>query len=130
MKENINDLLQNLNACDKAKIWAKDKTWKEIYHTCCRGDWLLWLFQRTNPNDLQILALAKGYCAQTVLHLMIDQRSKDAVQAAIDFGNGKITIEELNIAADADADAAAKIKNQKETADICRKYLPIKIWNI
>lgn len=26
--------------------------------------------------------------------------------------------------------AAAKIKNQKETADICRRYLPISIWNI
>ncbi len=30
----------------------------------------------------------------------------------------------------ADADAASKTKNQKETADICRKYLPIEIWKI
>ena len=25
---------------------------------------------------------------------------------------------------------AARIKNQKETADICRKYLPIELWNL
>ena len=37
-------LLEKLNACDDAKKWASDKTWKEIYETCHRGDWLLWLF--------------------------------------------------------------------------------------
>jgi hypothetical protein len=25
---------------------------------------------------------------------------------------------------------AAKQKNQKLTADVCRKYLPIEIWNV
>ena len=33
-------------------------------------------------------------------------------------------------AAAADAAADALKENQKETADICRKYLPIEIWNI
>ena len=36
-------------------------------------------------------------------------------------------------ATDADAyaaAAAAKKNNQQQTADICRQYLPIKIWNI
>jgi len=34
-------------------------------------------------------------------------------------------------AADAAADSASNYKkNQMETADICRKYLPINIWNI
>ena len=41
--------------------------------------------------------LAKGHCANTVRHLMNDQRSIDAVDAAIDFGNNKISIEELNV---------------------------------
>ena len=178
----MKELLIELNACQEAKDWAGDKTWEEVYNTCHRGDWLLWLLQRTNPNDLQLLTLAKGNCANTVRHLMKDERSIKAVDAAIAFGEGRISREELdeaadaaadagyaaawaadavwaaraayyaaaNAAADADdaatyaarADAAATYaaradaaadgyeENQKLTADICRKYLPIEIWNI
>ena len=81
---------------------------------------------------------------------MKDRRSVDAVDAAIAFGEGKITKKELADAAAAGAadaavayaaaagaaayaaDAAvdARKKNQQETADICKKYLPIEIWNI
>ena len=120
--------LISLNACSAATEWEADKTWVEIYNTCHRGDWLLWLFKRTNPDDLQRLTLAKGHCAATVLHLMKDERSRKAVEVAIKFGEGLATREDLNNAAY--AAAAARTKNQMETADICRKYLPIEIWNI
>ena len=153
----------DLEACDEAADWASGKTWEEVYSTCHRGDWLLWLFAKTNPDNLQELTLAKGHCANTVRHLMSDERSIAAVDAAIAFGEGKITKEELNAAAyayaatavdaadyaayaaaaaayaayaaayDAAAAAAyadAKKENQKQTADICRKYLPIELWNI
>ena len=157
----MKQLLIKLNACNEAMEWAGDKTWEEIYRTCHRGDWLLWLFKQTNPNDLRLLTLAKGHCANTVRHLMKDERSIKAVDAAIAYGEGRIDIEELNNAAttadayaaadaaayadayaaaayaayatDADAyaaAAAAKKNNQQQTADICRQYLPIKIWNI
>ena len=147
---NIDNLLKKFDACRDAIEWAKGKEWQEIYHTCHRGDWLLWLFVRTNPDDFQLLTLAKGHCANTVRHLMKDERSLNAVDAAIAFGEGSITIEELRAAASAAsaayaaadaayaayaayaaADAAdARTKNQMETADICRKYLPIQIWKI
>ena len=164
----MKELLNKLNACKDAREWAGDKSWQEIYNTCHRGDWLLWLFKRTNPDDLQLLTLAKGHCANTVRHLMKDERSLKAVDAAIAFGEGKISRDELDAAAasdgaayaavsaaaddaayaayddDADADAAAdsaayanaaanaaaKKENQQLTADICRKYLPIEVWNI
>jgi hypothetical protein len=193
MITNLHEFLINKDACDEAKEWASNKSWNEIYNTCHRGDWLLWLFKKTNPNDLQRLTLAKGHCAATVLHLMKDERSKQAVNIAIAFGEGKSTQTELDAAADAaygtffdaygaydaapdaaysaytaaaadasfavaayasyavvaayaaddafaddafaddasfDAAAAADAKNQLETADICRQYLPIEIWNI
>jgi hypothetical protein len=190
VSEQMNKLLIELNACEDARTWAADKSWKEIFDTCHRGDWLLWLFKKVNPNDLQKLTLAKGHCANTVRHLMKDERSTKAVDAAIAFGEGLITREELKAAyaaadyaaaayaaadayaaaadayaaAAADADAyaaaaaadayaaaadayaaaadayaaaaaaaayaAARTKNQQATADICRKYLPIEIWNI
>ena len=133
----MKELLMKLNACPEAMEWAGDKSWEEIYNTCHRGDWLLWLFKRTNPDDLQLLTLAKGHCANTVRHLMKDERSLKAVDAAIAFGEGKISREKLNTsayaaaayAAAASAYAAEK-ENQQLTADICRKYLPIEVWNI
>jgi hypothetical protein len=143
----MKDLLIKLGACQDAKDWAADKSWKEIFETCHRGDWLLWLFQKTNPNDLQVLTLAKGHCANTIRHLIKDERSIKAIDVAIAFGEGKASLEELPSAAAAadaaayaaasdaaDADSAAsdgaRKENQQLTADICRKYLPIEIWNI
>ena len=194
-------LLKELDACGEAITWAKNKTWNEIYSTCHRGDWLLWLFKRTNPNDIRLLTLAKAHCANTVRHLMRDSRSIKAIDVAIAFGEGSATEEQLqeayiaaaiatsvasttadsaaayvashasttaayaasaaasatySVAATAADSAAAeyaaaaaeyadsayttastasaayasRTKNQLETADICRKYLPIEIWNI
>jgi hypothetical protein len=175
----MKEKLIELDACAEALEWAGDKTWEEIYNTCHRGDWLLWLFAKTNPNDFRLLTLAKAHCANTVRHLMTDERSTNAVDVAIAFGEGRATIEEFNsayvaataayhaaydactyaavfaaaavaasasafayVAADVAATAAAcasasvaaaaaaKKENQKLTADVCRKYLPIEIWNV
>jgi len=101
----MKQLLIKLKACQEAKVWAGDKTWEEIYNTCHRGDWLLWLHYRTNKKDLKIRTLAKGHCANTVRHLMKDKRSIKAVDTAIEFGEGKATRKELNTAYAA-ADAA------------------------
>jgi len=99
----MKDLLIKLKACNEAIEWAETQNynWENIYKNCERGDWLLWLFKKTNPDDLRLITLAKGRCVEGVVHLMKDERSKKAVQAAIDFGEGSITREELNAAADA-----------------------------
>ena len=140
------DILKKLNACSDARKWAGDMNIEEVVEKCHRGDWLLWLAKRIEI-DHRKLTLAKGYCANTVRHLMKDQRSIDAVDAAIAYGEGKISDEELSsaayaayaadaaayaaadaayaaayAAADA-ADAAAKQKNQLQTSDICRQYI-------
>jgi hypothetical protein len=172
----FSELLIELDACQEAREWAADKTWHEVYATCHRGDWLLWLFKKTNPEKLRELILAKAHCANTVRHLMTDERSTNAIDVAIKFGNNEATIEELKAAAAAayaayagadvayaasaagaatayaayagaaadayaasaayaagaaaDAYADPKEKNLQLTADICRQYLPIEIWQI
>jgi hypothetical protein len=127
----IDKKLKELRACEDARAWAQGKSWQEIYTTCKRGDWLLWLFAKVNPDNLRELTLAKAKCARTVFHLMKDERSRRAVIVAENFGRGVATRHELDAAAYAAYAAdAARIKNQKQTADICRRYLPIKIWNI
>ena len=151
----MKELLNKLNACSEAIEWVGDKSLEQAWNTCHRGDWMLWLYKKLYPDNQKELTLAKGHCANTVRHLMKDQRSINAIDTAIAFGEGRITSEELKKAASdaydayaaataayaasaayADAYAAAtaayaadadaaRTKNQQETADICRKYLTI-----
>lgn len=155
----LKTFLEKHNACEGGFKFAKDLTLEQFLETCQRGDWILWLFARTNPKSLKELTLAKAHCANTVRHLMTDKRSLSAVDVALAFGEGRATHEELADAAataafasaafastaayaaaaayayvDADAasaaaDAAAEKQNQKQTADICREFLPIEIWD-
>lgn len=61
----IHEKLIELRACEEAREWATDKSIEEIWNTCHRGDWMLWLFKRTNPGDLRILsAYAADYTAR------------------------------------------------------------------
>lgn len=136
MPKTLKTFLLKHKACSDGYRFAKDLTLEQFLATCHRGDWILWLFVRMNPNSLRELTLAKGHCANTVRAQMKDKRSVLAVDAAIAFGNGLISKKELEAAA-ADADAAdadaayaaAKKANQLETANICRKYLPLEIWD-
>jgi hypothetical protein len=99
------DLLIQLDACESAREWAGDMPIEEVVATCHRGDWLLWLTKRVDA-DLRLRTLAKGHCANTVRHLMTDERSLNAVNVAIAFGEGKATREELDAAAAASRAAA------------------------
>jgi hypothetical protein len=92
------ELLIKLDACEGAREWARDMPIEEIVSTCHRGDWLLWLAKKVDV-DLRLRTLAKGHCANTVRHLMTDERSLNAVDVAIAFGEGKATREELDAAA-------------------------------
>jgi len=92
----MKDLLLKLKACEEAVEWAGDKTAEEVIATCYRGDWLLWLAYQLKVDD-RPFTLAKGHCANTVRHLIKDERSIKAVDAAIAYGNGEISKEELKM---------------------------------
>jgi hypothetical protein len=102
-------ILKELNACKEATDWCAENkitTIEEAWEKCERGDWMLWLYRKLYPNNLRELTLAKGHCANTVRHLMTDPRSINAVDAAIAFGEGKISKVELRAAAYTAADGA------------------------
>ena len=126
----MKELLIKLNACNEAREWASNKSIDEIWATCHRGDWMMWLARKLNI-DKRVLTLAKGHCANTVRHLMKDERSIAAVDMAIKYGEGNATDSELAAAAaaayDATADAAARKQSQQATAEICRKYIPLEL---
>ena len=87
-------LLFELEACDEAKDWTKKMTIEEALKKCQLADWILWIAEAVNV-DIRLLTLAKGLCANTVRHLMTDERSINAVDAAIRFGKGEIDAREL-----------------------------------
>jgi subtilisin family serine protease len=112
----FNQYLQSKDACEPAVEWAENKTIEEVVATCHRGDWFLWLAKKCDIG-LQPLTLAKGHCANTVRHLMNDERSIRAVDIAIAFGEGKATREELAAAA-----AAAYAAAYTAAADVAAAY--------
>ena len=119
IENKMDELLIELRACRAAKEWAQGKTFEEVYTTCERGDWLCWLFAKTNHEDIQLLTLVKGHQANTVRHLMKDERSLKAVDTAIAFGEGRVTREELRNAADA-AWVATAASDARYAADAAR----------
>ena len=100
---------------------------------------MIWLATKLNVNK-RVLTLAKGMCAETILHLMKDNQNKEAVKISIAYGNGKATDKELATVAYAAAylvyaaprdllrNKSAKKENQQKTADICREILTEKIF--
>jgi hypothetical protein len=182
MKEiTLKEFLRHHKAGRGLFIFAKDLSLEQFLNTCENGDWILWLFARTNTISMQEFTLANAHCANTWRHLMTDERSTKAVDVAIAFGEGRATYKELENAGKAARDAsrdaasgafdafdaascagviastpillkdanfefgriaayvvknydykydyAAEKQNQKLTADICRKYLPLEIWD-
>jgi hypothetical protein len=95
------------NPCkDAVEFRSKFETFEDAWNACERGDWMFWIAQKVGV-DIRTMTLAKGLCAETVIHLMQDERSKKAVYAAIAFGRGEIDEEDLQLAAAAALAAAA-----------------------
>ena len=112
--------LELLKACKDAIKWAGDKTIQQVVADCHRGDWLLWLAKECGV-ELQPFTLAKAHCANTVRHLMTDERSMNAVDVAIAFGEGRATRDELDVAY-ASASAAAVAYDASSAADAASAY--------
>ena len=88
--------LERLQACNEAIEYVKtQKSAKDAWMNCERGDWMLWIAKRLDVDDRK-LTLAKATCASQVRHLMKDQRSLDALDACFRYAKGEITRKELN----------------------------------
>ena len=82
-------------ACPTFLSWAGTQPDLEtLWASCHRGDWLLWLAEALEVDHRKII-MTNALCAHTVIHLMKDKRSRDAVRAAFLYGRGKITRDEL-----------------------------------
>jgi len=117
------DKLEEMNACPEAIDWVGDKTLKQAWDQCERGDWMMWL--------------AKRCAARLVEHLMTNERSLKALDVADEFSKGKATEHNLKEAAAAayhaayaaygavNAVNADRDDTLKKCADICREMITV-----
>lgn len=106
---NILQIAQGLHACQDAIAWLEDKrhlTAEQLYSQCPRGDWLLWFFARIGV-DRQLLALAACDCADLAKHLLSDNAPKNTTDIVRAYYQGKATLEDVKIAANAAGNAYA-----------------------
>ena len=110
--EEYKALLEIIDACKDARQWAADKTLHEVWTTCERGDWLLWLAGRMEGHPgwhtRQQIVLAACACAETALPYVpvYENRPRLAMETARAWTRGEATLEQVGAAADA-AGAAA-----------------------
>ena len=108
------DNLKKLGACSEAVEWAAtQKSMKDAWANCERGDWMLWLLARTKcrkPGVKSRGPLIRAACACVRLSLKYvpkgEKRPLAAIRAAEKWADGGLAIEVVNDAAYA-ADAAA-----------------------
>jgi hypothetical protein len=106
-------LLRDLGACSEARSWAKGKDLHEVWTSCERADWLLWLAGRMAdkpgwPTRKQIV-LAACACAETALKFVKpgEDRPRLAIETARAWTRGEATIEDVRRARAAAVAAAA-----------------------
>ena len=119
-KEKFRVQLIGWEACPEAIEWAHEKTLAQAWKECKKGEWLIWLYVHLHPDRKRERSLAAGYCAATVRHLMKDKRSRDAVDAAIAYGEGRIDIHALRLAGGAATRAAVDAVYKAFSADEAR----------
>jgi len=99
--------LELVGACSQAREWAKDvKDLKTAWATCPRSDWMMWALHRIDFKDERKFRLCACQCVRetpladgrTLWDLLTDERSRNAVEVAERFAEGKATDDERSVA--------------------------------
>ena len=92
-------LLIELQACSSALDWQGDKSLRCAYHTCQRGDWMLWMAARLEV-DRKLIVRAACDCARLAWELQ-SAAGHHAIETAEAWCRGEATIEQVRAAASA-----------------------------
>ena len=116
-------LLTKLRACSEASTWAKGKPLSEVWATCSRGDWMLWLAARYSDVPIKTLVAIACDCAEPALAFVSagENRPAECIATVRCWLKNEATIEEVR-AAEA---AKARVESLQFSADICRKYIQV-----
>lgn len=94
--------LREMGAWPKLMEWTETQSSiQEVWRSCPRGDWLLWLLEKLRYDENQLRLIACRIIREQCWHLMADERSRHCVEVAEAYVRGEATEEELRAAWDA-----------------------------
>ena len=104
---NVKEFLKHHSACTEGYEWAikNCQTMQEVWDTV-KDEWLIWVAIRAGVLTDRELHEFSLYCAESVKHLMTDERSLNALVVKRKWLDGEATDEELSTARSAADDAA------------------------
>ena len=95
-----------LDACNQAREWAKGKSLAEVWKTCHRGDWMLWLAARYGDVPLKTIVAIACDAVEPALAFTTDPLPTQTIAVVRRWLKDEATIEEVRAASDAAANAA------------------------
>ena len=133
-------LLVKLVACSETRDWARGKTLREMWNTCERGDWMLWLAARYGDVPLKTLVAIACDAAEPAMACVPagETRPQECLATTRRWLKDEATIEEVYAAAWAAGAAeaaawaagaaarAAGAESLRFSADLCRKYIEVR----
>jgi len=119
------EFLEKHRACAPGLNWAKAncKTLQEVWDTCPKGEWLVWLAMIQGVLDETVLRRFACFCARQVWHLLTDDGYKKAIETAEAFCDGKATRRDLNLAFDGVWDAFRRSSKRWDASYEMTKFL-------
>ena len=97
-------------ACAAGRKWAlatgepdMDALWKR---TDIKPEWRVWIATQHGVLDDRTMRLFACWCVRQVWHMLTDDRSRNAVEVAEQYADGKATEEDLAAAREAAGEAA------------------------
>jgi hypothetical protein len=121
------EFFTGLKACTYGIKWAEGKeNLREVWEKCERSDWMIWALRKIDFKDDRKYRLYACACVRgtpladgrTLWDLLTDDRSRNAVEVAERYAEGKAS-EEERLEARKAADAHAR----KWQADLLRQWI-------
>lgn len=116
--------LIKIGACKESIEWIEDKTLREAWDACKRGDWLLWLYEKSINYDERLAVLAAAHCCERI-RFYVSEDLQYAIDVAINYGRGNISKEEFDGSWWYNSE---EIKNSAEDAVYSLYYEKIDKW--
>lgn len=106
------------NADQELILYWNEYGFEKKWNECIDGELMLNLLAKTFPQAISQNTMVKALCAKMVIKHIKDVRSKKAIDAAIEYGKGKIDTEVLcyffNDAYDAQSNAWNLVRHSKK----------------